>query len=285
MIMTLVSVLSYDVNPAYARKEMVTVKLKKGWSLVLLFSLIMGAIYCPNMSAAKSKKVKLNKTKVSLKNKQKYTLKLKGVKNRKVKWSSSNKKVATVKKGVVSAKKAGKCVVTAKYAKGKYKCTVIVVKSKKDDINTKDTEYSANPSHTPAPSVNKPDVDSGSSEGNDYNYDFSTIHDFSDVPMEAQYVSEENILFLKISNNSGTDISTSEYFELEFYDGRQWIPVDFKGNPCFADVLLVIKNGTDYTQSINMRNYFASLEKGRYRISKQISAANKGIIQTEFIVN
>lgn len=260
-------------------------KLKKGCFWVLMFSFIMSVIYCPNMSNTKSKKVTLNKTKVSLENEQKYTLKLKGVKNSKVKWSSSNKKVAAVKKGVVSAKKAGKCVVTAKYAKKKYKCTIRVVKSKEDDVNTKDTGYSANPSHTPAPPVNEPAVVPAPSEGNGFNFNFSTIHDFADVPMEAQYVSEENVLSLKISNNSGTDISTDEYFVLEFYDGKQWISVDFKDNACFPDILLIIKNGTDYTRSIHLGNYFASLGKGKYRISKQIMAANKGIIKTEFIVN
>lgn len=260
-------------------------KLKKSWFLVLMFSLIMEAIYSPDMSTAKSQKVALSKTRVSLEHKQKYTLKLKGVKNRKVKWSSSNKKVAAVKKGVVSAKKVGKCVVTAKYAKKKYKCTVKVVKNKEDDRNTKDAGYSANPSHTPAPSVNKPDVDPGSSEGSDYNFNFSTIHDFSDVPMEAQYVSGGNILTLKISNDSGTDISTGEDFALEFYDGGQWVPVNFKEDVCFPAILLIIKNGTVYTNSINLGNYFASLKKGKYRISKQIFAANKGIIKAEFIVN
>lgn len=260
-------------------------KLKKGWVLAFMFSFIMSAIYCPNMSKTKSKKVTLYKSKVSLEKKQKYTLTLKGVKNGKVKWSSSNKKVAAVKKGVVSAKKAGKCVVTAKYAKKKYKCMISVVKSKEDATNTKDTGYSANPSHTPAPSVNEPAIVPDPSEGNGFNFNFSTIHDFSDVPMEVQYVSEENVLSLKISNNSGTDISTDEYFGLEFYDGSQWISVDFKDNTYFPDIALIIKNGTDYTQSIYLGKYFASLGKGKYRISKQIMAANKGIIKTEFIIN
>lgn len=46
------------------------------------------------------------------------TLNSKKVSNTKVKWKSSNKKVATVsKKGVIKAKKAGKAKVTAKYKK------------------------------------------------------------------------------------------------------------------------------------------------------------------------
>jgi uncharacterized protein YjdB/uncharacterized protein YfaP (DUF2135 family) len=71
-------------------------------------------------------KIKLNKKKLSLYVKNKATLKLKGTK-KKVKWSSSNKKVATVsKKGVVTAKKKGKATITAKVGKKKYKCQVTV---------------------------------------------------------------------------------------------------------------------------------------------------------------
>lgn len=46
---------------------------------------------------------------------------------KKVKWSSSNKKVATVNsKGVVTAKKKGTAIVTAKVGKKKFKCKVTV---------------------------------------------------------------------------------------------------------------------------------------------------------------
>ena len=45
----------------------------------------------------------------------------------KVKWSTSNKKVATVSsKGIVTGKKSGKAVITATVGKRKLKCTVIV---------------------------------------------------------------------------------------------------------------------------------------------------------------
>lgn len=75
----------------------------------------------------KSKPVALSKTSVSLKKGTKYTLKLRNATASKVKWSSSNKSVATVSKnGVVTAKKAGKATVTAKYGSKKYKCNVTV---------------------------------------------------------------------------------------------------------------------------------------------------------------
>ena len=71
-------------------------------------------------------KVKLNKKKVTLYVGKTTTLKLKGTKQ-KIKWSSSNKTIATVSsKGKVKAKKAGTATITAKVGKKKYKCKVTV---------------------------------------------------------------------------------------------------------------------------------------------------------------
>lgn len=47
-------------------------------------------------------------------------------KGAKVKWSSSNKKVATVKAGVIKGVGPGTCIITAKYNKKKYTCKVEV---------------------------------------------------------------------------------------------------------------------------------------------------------------
>lgn len=59
------------------------------------------------------------------------TLTLNGT-TKKVKWSSSSKKIATVSaKGVVSAKKKGKCVITATAEGVKYRCKVTVTPKKK----------------------------------------------------------------------------------------------------------------------------------------------------------
>ncbi len=86
------------------------------------------------VAQAASKKTHLNKTKKSIYIGRKYTLKLidkKGetIPSSKVKWSRSNKSVASVSKsGVVTGKKAGKIEITATY-KGKEYTAVITVKS------------------------------------------------------------------------------------------------------------------------------------------------------------
>lgn len=59
------------------------------------------------------------------------TYKLKLVHAKKVKWKTSNKKVAVVKKGKVKAVKAGTATITAKKGKKNYKCKVTVANGKK----------------------------------------------------------------------------------------------------------------------------------------------------------
>lgn len=81
----------------------------------------------PVAPKAKTKKVKLNLTKVSLLQGATVQLKLLNKKAGAVKWYSKNKKKATVnKKGKVTAKKTGSVVVYAKYKKKQYKCKVTV---------------------------------------------------------------------------------------------------------------------------------------------------------------
>lgn len=84
------------------------------------------------MSTDAKKAVKLNKSKLTLQTGKTSKLKLKNTK-KKVKWSSKNKKVATVsRKGVVKAVSVGKTTITAKSGKKKYSCKVTVVMSNAD---------------------------------------------------------------------------------------------------------------------------------------------------------
>ena len=74
-------------------------------------------------------------------------LKVSGLKAGKVKWSTSKKSVASVdKKGKVTARKAGKAVITAKFSGGKLKCNVTVKAKKK---TTKKPAATAVPTVTP----------------------------------------------------------------------------------------------------------------------------------------
>lgn len=129
-------------------------------SLMIVLAVIISSLSFPGDNAfAAKKKIKLNKSTLSLYVKKTYTLKLSGVKKKsKIKWSSSSKKIATVNKnGKITAKKNGKCNIYAKYGKKKYKCKLTVkTKKKKTTKPTKKPSVKKTPSPT-TKATTKPD--------------------------------------------------------------------------------------------------------------------------------
>lgn len=104
--------------------------MKKLLCALLVLGMICGSLSLNPDTAiiqeAYAAKVKMSKTLLTLTKGKSSKLSIKGTK-KKAKWSSSNKKIATVSsKGKVSAKKAGSCTVTAKVKGKKYRCRVIV---------------------------------------------------------------------------------------------------------------------------------------------------------------
>ena len=93
---------------------------KKKTSLFMLFLVLVLTLSMASGVYAAS----ISKKKVTLTKGQSVTLTVNGAKKA-PKWSSSNKKVASVsKKGVVKAKKKGSATITAKVGKKTYKCKV-----------------------------------------------------------------------------------------------------------------------------------------------------------------
>ena len=75
-------------------------------------------------------KASLNKTNVELLPGEKINLKVNGT-SKKIKWTSSNNKIASVSsKGIVKAKKAGNVTISAKYGNKQLKCKIKVVKKR-----------------------------------------------------------------------------------------------------------------------------------------------------------
>lgn len=97
--------------------------------VVLVLSFVTGMAFY-NSKPIASAKVRLSKKNVAITQGDFCTIKLKGAKNKKVVWKSNDKKIATVKKGKIKAKKIGRCSVIAKYNGKKYKCSVQVKKNK-----------------------------------------------------------------------------------------------------------------------------------------------------------
>lgn len=110
---------------------MKTVKKLSTWILVMALSL--GILALPNRAeAAGGKKVKLNKTKITLIVGKSTTLKVKNApEGEKVAWSTNKKTVVSVtKKGKVTAKKAGTAKIIAKVNGKKCICRVTVKSAK-----------------------------------------------------------------------------------------------------------------------------------------------------------
>ena len=100
-------------------------KLTKRLGAILMMAMLVLAM---SMSASAAK-AKINKKNLKLTVGQTANLKVKNTTG-KVKWSSSDATVATVKKGKVTAVKAGTAVITAKNKKKTYKCNVTVEEAK-----------------------------------------------------------------------------------------------------------------------------------------------------------
>lgn len=109
-------------------------KIKKIISLLFIFSLCFGTVTNSNIIISQAKKkVKLSKKKTTIEVNEVKTITLKNTK-KKVKWSTSNKKIAVIdrkygkykRKVDIRGKKAGRVTITAKCKGKKYKCKVIV---------------------------------------------------------------------------------------------------------------------------------------------------------------
>lgn len=112
--------------------------IKKSITTVIIMALALTLAMPVTVQAKGKTKIKINKTKVTLtitkkKTKSTVQLKVKNVSAKNVKWTTSNKKVATVSKnGKVVAKKKGNAVITVKVKGSKtLRCKVTVKDSRK----------------------------------------------------------------------------------------------------------------------------------------------------------
>ena len=113
-------------------------KLKNVINFVLCFTMLISIIQIVPQDVYAAKKIKLSKTKVILYVGEKDYLDLYDGKNQVLglKWTSSNKKVATVDSvGHIKALKAGTTKITVKYKKKKYICKVTVKDALKNHVS------------------------------------------------------------------------------------------------------------------------------------------------------
>ena len=103
-------------------------------------------------------KVRMSRKKLTMEVSKTHTLKIKGVKGKKIIWKSSKPKVAKVnKKGKVTALRKGKATITAKAGKKLYKCAVTV----KDKKNKGGLNMATPSPHEPAVIQDNPKATAG----------------------------------------------------------------------------------------------------------------------------
>lgn len=134
--------------------------------------------------------VKISAKKKTLTVGQSVTLKIKGTK-KKVKWSSSNKQVATVSsKGKVKTKKVGTATITAKVAKKKYTCKITV---KSNNVN---------PDNTPSDNNNN-----STTKEKDYSNKIKILSEYT-LPDGINWYTR-HFMIVKNTSDVTVDISTS----------------------------------------------------------------------------
>lgn len=130
-------------------------KYKKPVVVIAVILLGIAAVLSQNAIWAKQK-VKISQSKLSMTTGDSQKLKLNGVgkKNQaKISWKTSDSGVASVTKtGKVIAQNAGKAVITARFKKKNYRCTVQVAEEQAenpnpdaDDASKPDTDVTPNP--------------------------------------------------------------------------------------------------------------------------------------------
>lgn len=129
--------------------------IKKSITTIIIMALALTLAMPVTAQAAKKKAPKISKTKVTMtitkkKTKPAVQLKVKNVSAKNVKWTTSNKKVATVSKnGKVVAKKKGVAVITVKVKGSKTLRCKVTVKDNRKPVTKK-------PAPAPGPNP-KPD--------------------------------------------------------------------------------------------------------------------------------
>lgn len=216
--------------------------------VVLVLSFVTGMAFY-NSKPIASAKVRLSKKNVAITQGDFCTIKLKGAKNKKVVWKSNDKKIATVKKGKIKAKKIGRCSVIAKYNGKKYKCSVQVKKNKSL------TPEPTNESDATLPSASHQSSWETNVEANEN--DAKLVID--------RFVQDTKVITYSIYNFPQNIITLPAYYGIEKYNGKEWVELSRKTNYVTANAQYIMPGDKSVNES-GIESSFGELEQGKYRI-------------------
>ncbi|MCH5253024.1 MAG: Ig-like domain-containing protein [Lachnospiraceae bacterium] len=207
--------------------------------LVLALGLALSVTSVAAGNTESSAKVKLSKTKYTLRIGKTLKLKVKGTK-KKIKWISSKKKVATVsQKGVVKAKKAGKTTITAKIGKKKLRCKITV--TKKADSGKSDNK-SNNDNNNKNTDANKSNAELAKS-----------------LSVKAEQAADGSVLF-SIKNNNNITINyaslTAKWKDVNGNEKSKILNVYFlpAGKTCYLAAKHSTQRDSNYVESYIKQN-------------------------------
>lgn len=269
----------------FNRKE--TVKFMKNRKVVTSLAIVsitaslLGAAQ-PAITQADTK-LKVSVTKCTLKEGDSKTLSA----NQKVTWKTSDKKVVVVKttngkKTKITAKKKGKCNITARV--GKKKAIIKVTVNGKTPKPTKtpnatQTDVPATPIPTTTPDSITPTATPGAITGGS----------ITDAPTPTGTPTTDTQIYMNetggvsvgisdvkntsgtitIKNTSGHDISFGLEFSIQKYENGQWNTL--KANEVVIPAIAVLVHDKDvYSDTIQWKDSYGTLSEGIYRIVKTI---------------
>ncbi len=224
--------------------------MRKGFVIALLVISFAAGMLSYNSVPSASGKLRLSKKNVMLTQGKSYKVKLKGAKNRKIVWKSSNKNIATVQGGLIRAKKSGRCSVIAEYEGKKYKCNVQVKNNK--------------PLVTPKPTSDSPGTSPSASPESSWGTNGEA--DIKDAKLVIDnFAQDTKVITFSIYNTSESMITLPTYIIIEKYNGKDWIPVPRKANDVTADAMYIMPDDKCVMET-SLDDAFEGLDKGRYRL-------------------
>lgn len=216
-----------------------------GFILLITLSVQMCATHF-EVSASSALKVSTKKVTITVGNSKKISA------NQTVKWTSSNKKIATVKKistkkAKIQGKKAGKCKIKA--TRGKKSVTIQVIVQKKKN-------QTAKPLPTP--------TEAAPIQNQDEAVYMNTVSGVSIDVVECN----GNKGKFHIKNSNSYDIAFGEEFTIEKYQNGAWEKMK-KNDVVVLAYLNLVLGGRDCLYSIDWTNAYGVLDAGTYRVIKE----------------
>ena len=239
-------IIIYKADNCFIITMEVNIMFKKRMAYILVVCFCIANLIPTAISFAGSKRVALSKKTVTLNVKGTYTIRLKGAKSKKVKWSSSNKKIATVNKGVINAKMKGTCTIWARYLGKKYGCSVRVRHQERSTQT-----LAPSPTITPtSPIVSEP-VTTDKLQ--------LVVNGFSQ---------DTKVISYSITNNSDETVNIPTFVSMEKYDGQNWRSVPRKDSNVTAEAM-VLSPHSKVDRETDLSACFTDLSGGKYRLCIQ----------------